>query len=684
MADHPHAPDAELTPAAAFELAIARYQAGAYGEAARLFATIPPSAPDSPVAMRLHGLALVRCGRVDEGLPLLAQARRLASHEPLSHLHYGIGLHAARRFEEAAVFRACCNLMPGNAAPLLNLAAALLELGDTGASRDAARQAVMLEPKSAEAHYTLGLAESAAHDASVAREAFAAAVGIDPKFADAWIGLGRAKYQLGDVAGATQAMASALRLKPDHGIAEANLAVFMGLRGDQTAAMARLRAILQRDPACMPARINLATQLILDREPAEALDVLSAAPPPGPAGVHWRAQRAGALLMLHRNAEARAELDAITEPQGDAEILIAWRRIVLALRAGDRAAAEGLAARTSELAGSETAALLEHRIIAHFDLARYRYRNGERERAFDHWQQGHALLARTQPFSRPRHAEFVAASIAAYDRARLSDGPRAENEDAAPIFIVGMPRSGTTLTEQILAAHPSVYGAGERTAVRDTLTRLAGASLDAASVAKAASLEGGTLDEAGRAHLHALHALAPDARYVIDKMPGNALHLGFIATILPHARVIYCVRDPRDIGLSIFQRRFYGYHPYAHDLGDLGWYIGQHMRLMEHWRAVLPLPVLTVDLADWINDFPATLRTVLAFLDLPYAAACEDFYLQRRKVRTSSRDQVRQPITARGLGRWREFAHRLAPLIEELARADALPSGGHQPNLLRQ
>jgi hypothetical protein len=112
--------------------------------------------------------------------------------------------------------------------------------------------------------------------------------------------------------------------------------------------------------------------------------------------------------------------------------------------------------------------------------------------------------------------------------------------------------------------------------------------------------------------------------------------------------------------------RFYGYHNYAHDLADLGWYIAQHKRLMAHWRAVLPNPILTVRLRDWVEDFAGTLRRVLEFLDLPYDPACETFYNVERRVRTVSRAQVRKPINAQGLGRWRQYEHELAPLIAAL------------------
>ena len=170
----------------------------------------------------------------------------------------------------------------------------------------------------------------------------------------------------------------------------------------------------------------------------------------------------------------------------------------------------------------------------------------------------------------------------------------------------------------------------------------------------------------------ALHALSSSAARVVDKMPGNFLYLGLVGLMLPGARIIHCARDPRDIGLSIFTFRFHGAHGYAHDLGDLGWYIGQHDRLMAHWKSVLPNPILTVRLYDWVADFDGTLKRVLAHLDLPPDANCSRFYEFESRVRTVSRAQVRQPINARGLGRWTAYASELAPLIAELQLAGSL------------
>ena len=265
-----------------------------------------------------------------------------------------------------------------------------------------------------------------------------------------------------------------------------------------------------------------------------------------------------------------------------------------------------------------------------------------------------------------------------FDRRRLTDGPRAGNADPAPVFIVGMPRSGTTLCEQILAAHKDAHGAGERVALGRALHSLGGGESPEA-VRRIASLDAEALDKAAAAYLAELHGLAPDKQRIVDKMPGNFNYLGLVALLLPGARIIHCARDPRDIGLSIFTFRFYGSHGYAHDLADLGWYIGQHDRLMAHWKAVLEDRILTIHLSDWVTDFDGTLAKLVAHVGLPPDPSCARFYESEGRVRTVSRAQVRQPVNARGLGRWRAYANELAPLIAELDEAGSLATLGDDP-----
>ena len=199
------------------------------------------------------------------------------------------------------------------------------------------------------------------------------------------------------------------------------------------------------------------------------------------------------------------------------------------------------------------------------------------------------------------------------------------------MFVVGMPRSGTTLVEQILGGPPRRPWRGRTHRARPSLRGARRSAATApASARRVAGLDGESLDRAAARYLAALHALDAGATRIVDKMPGNFLYLGLVGLMLPGARIIHCVRDPRDIGLSIFTFRFHGAHGYAHDLGDLGWYIGQHDRLMAHWKSALPNTILTVRLNDWVADFDGTLARVLAHLELPADPNCARFYEVRR------------------------------------------------------
>lgn len=569
--------------------------------------------------------------------------------------------------------------MTGEEAPLVS-AVLLLARGDTQAALRAASDACHAAPERPEPHYVYGQAWLALNEPARAAQAFGAAIQRRSDWADAWVNYGLARYRHGAVEDAKTSMRQALGFAPGHPAATANLGAFLRITGEVDAAEALLRDVLEREPDNAGARLNLAADLLQEERAAEALVLLDARGPPGDlrAARHWHLQRSLALLQLGRTADARAALAALAGlgpiPRELAPLLH-WRTVVLAQQEGRpaeaRAAAAAMAA-SLEAMGPE--AVPEHRIMAHYDLAKFWSSLGEYRQAFAHWTAGHRLLAPSQPFSRQAHRAVIDANVAILDRARFATRPRATNTDPAPVFIVGMPRSGTTLCEQILAAHADVHGAGERPALGQMAARLGGGGDGPEAPVRIADLDAVTLDQAATVYLEELHALAPDKARIVDKMPGNYLHLGLVGLMLPGATIIHCVRDPRDIGLSIFTFRFHGSHGYAHDLGDLGWTIAQQSRLMEHWKGALPNSILTVGLADWVVDFEGTLARLLQHLDLPPDPECARFYAAESRVRTVSRAQVRQPVNARGLGRWKPYADDLAPLIAELELAGLLAS----------
>jgi Flp pilus assembly protein TadD len=637
----------------------------------RLLGKLATEEQTDPAVFRVLGLAQIRRGAVADGIASLRQALRRAPNDPWAAMHLGIGLQTAGALREAATqFERAHQLLPDDPAPLLNWAHALLGVGDAAGAARVAKRARLRAPTMPEAHYIFGQAMLALGRWADAAAACTKATRLSPRFADAWVNLGVAEYRQGHIEAAKTAMRMALQADPNNQAATANLGAFLRLTGGVEEAEQLLRKAGQA-PNATEARLNLAAGLLQEERNREALAILSAEQPQRtPLAQHWRLQHALALLNLGANARARAVLDSIGPVPLPLQPLMHWRRTLLALNERDPSAARAHAqAMEAALEAAGESLLPEHRIMGHYDLAKFWSGQNEPARAFPFWERGHKLLARMQPFSRSAYLDFVDATIGRFSRERLHEGPVASDRDATPIFIVGMPRSGTTLAEQIIGAHPSAHPAGERAALAQAYGELGGGWETAAAATRVAACETATLDGAAARYLRDLRALAPNATRIVDKMPGNFRYLGLVATLLPGARVIHCVRDPRDIGLSIFTFRFYGHHAYAHDLADLGWYIGQHDRLMAHWREAMPAPPFTLRLSDWVQDFQGTLARVLDFVGLPYASECERYHERDTQVRTVSRSQVKQPVNARGIGRWRPFERQLAPLIAELERS---------------
>ncbi len=479
-----------------------------------------------------------------------------------------------------------------------------------------------------------------------------------------WLDLARVSLELGRVAEAIRAFSQAIaRGAGAH--AETEFAVLHALRGEPLRAAAELQAVIARNPAHAEARVQLASLLFADGRERAVLDVLEPPPPPGAVGEQWRALRSFALLRLGDATAARAVMPAARLADRP-EILVMLQWLRLALQGGEARSAAWIADELAVLADDPGRARLEQRIEAHFQLGALFDQVPTPERAFRHWQAGHRLLAAAQPFSRNHHAALLQATRAAFGRERFA-GPASCRADAMPVFIVGLPRSGTTLAEHILSAHPLIHGAGERMALLETVGRLAGSVLDPATPLRAATIDRDVLAAEAELYLETLRASAPvGASRIIDKMPANDMQLGFAAALTPGARIIHCTRDLRATGFSIFRRHLSGYHPYAHELGDLGWWMRAQRELMSYWRTTLPTAMLEIDLDDWKRDFKGTLRRVLVFLDLPYDPACETFHLQAREVRTASRDQVRRPVTSASRDRWRAYEAFLTPMLDEL------------------
>ena len=481
-------------------------------------------------------------------------------------------------------------------------------------------------------------------------------------------------------------------------------------------AIACYRAALVHDPRYVTALFNLGRALLHVNDLVRAEHALRQAAALAPDDAQVRSRLARALVELGRRDEALAETRRSLELDpdsaeirndagvvhgtvGDFDAARGHYRAALAVDPGFAKAALNLAktkrfdgepdedeARIRAAAGHGAADAVTRRDL-HLALGKVHDDRGEWDTAFAHYERAN------RPFAEAA-ARQVDEALAVMDRVRavfdadwFAARPPAADADPVPVFVVGMPRSGTSLVEQCLAAHPAVHGAGELSAV----LRLAGeaaafagapvdplgtgvASLKAAGRAGAESsypecvraLPAARIAALGKRYVDQVRALAPDAARVTDKLPGNYLHLGFIATILPGARIVHCRRDPLDNAVSLYFTDFMGGHEYSNDLRAIGRLLRGTRALMAHWRAVLGERLLTLDYEAMVADPEPLVRAMVAHVGLEWDDACLRPHEVARTVRTASAWQVRQPVYRRSAGRAHAYERHLGPLREGL------------------
>jgi tetratricopeptide (TPR) repeat protein len=314
----------------------------------------------------------------------------------------------------------------------------------------------------------------------------------------------------------------------------------------------------------------------------------------------------------------------------------------------------------------------------HFALGKAFEQRQQYANAFAHYARGNALRRLDAPFEVEHFERRTARIRAFFDAAFFANRAGAGDPSTAPIFIVGLPRSGSTLVEQILASHPRVEGTMELPNIinithqfddmdtsRDGYPETVGTAPD------------GLLSALGSRYLAETAPLRTGRDHFTDKLPNNFSHIGLIHAMLPHASIIDARRHPMDCCFSTFKQHFAEGQTFSYDLEDLGRYYRCYLSLMDHWDDVLPGKVLHLQYEDLVRDPEANIRGLLDFCRLPFEPACLSFHETRRSVRTASAEQVRQPIYTSGVGHWRHFENELQPLRRALG--DSLQRFEHLP-----
>lgn len=305
----------------------------------------------------------------------------------------------------------------------------------------------------------------------------------------------------------------------------------------------------------------------------------------------------------------------------------------------------------------------EQQVNVHFSLGKILQDNREYDHAFEHFTAGNRACRTLRPYSHTQQSKQATALKTKLDQDFITGMRPYGNLTELPVFIVGMPRSGTTLTEQVLARHPQVRAGGEMVLLHSILRRQLGQTYRRELAAGLAAFDSATFSGIATALETGLRREAGDAARITDKMPSNFLLTGWLHALLPGARIIHCRRDALDTCVSCYTTLFNRGHEFSNDLEDLGHYYQLYLDMMAHWRELVPADrLLELDYESLVADPEPVIRKLLDFIGLPWHADCLDFGRTSKTVQTASVLQVRQPLYTSSVGRWKHYASHLGPL----------------------
>lgn len=559
------------------------------------------------------------------------------------------------------------------------------------------RRAAQKEPNSGPLHHYLGICLAALEKTDDAITAYKTALRIAPNQAETHNNLGHALQWSGQLEEARASYEAAIALKPGYFEALNNLANTLNLLGSPKEALPLFEEALRRQPKFVEAMVNYGNVLIQVGRFDEAISQYNKAIQTAPSDKDALECLARTLQLLDRGAEAvplwekLISLDSRHEgaliglgttfreigrldeavTAFESAIEISPRNISGYYNLGlsrpykrDESLFAALLNLEGRMQGSDPQSEAEYR----FALGRAFAGVKEYDRSFQEYETANRLKRRAIGYDEEEVLGRFPRIQSVFDADFINNKSQLGSPSERPIFILGMPRSGTTLAEQILSSHPSVFGAGELTGMGNAISYITQKADDGRFPEDANLLEDSEFAKLGSDFLSVLQDFSPtDAQRVIDKMPNNFLTAGLIHLMLPNAKIVHMRRDLRDVAVSNFTTMFNTGMEHTYDLAELGRYLRNYWHHMEHWRQVLPQnAMLEIQYEDLILDLETQARSLVAYCDLPWDDACLSFHESKRSVRTASVTQVRQPIYTSSVGRWREYEKHLDPLLREL------------------
>jgi tetratricopeptide (TPR) repeat protein len=571
--------------------------------------------------------ALIMQGRLPEALESLRRAEKLEPGNGGVHMKIARVLTALGRDDEATPsFEASFKLTPHREDLVRGLR--LQRMGNLKDAEKIYRDVLLQDPENVDALRLLaGVAMRAKHwgDAEVLLEK---ALRIAPDFYQGWMDLGHARQEQDRTDAALDAFERAIGIEPGRPNGYAASGTALGMSGRHDEAIEFFRQAIERDERHAGALAGLGHVLKTIGRQDEAVAAYRSCIEHNPG--HGEAWWSLANLKTFRFSD---------------EEIAAMESLV---------AKDGL--------GNEPRANVQ------FALGKAWEDKGDFDRAFGWYRAGNENRRQRENYDPVQTMDNHDQFIEVFSREFLAGKSGTGCDSPAPIFIVGLPRSGSTLLEQILASHPDVEGTHELPDLSRTARSIGLGRNDRHAYPRAvAELDPGQFRDLGEDYLRRSerHRQLGRPRFT-DKMPNNFVHIGLISLILPNAKIIDARRHPLDSCLGSFKQLFARGQPFTYDLFELGEFYMQYRRLMDHWHAVLPGKVLEVHYEDVVADTETQVRRLLEYCELPWNDSCLRFYESDRAVKTASSEQVRQPIYASAKHRWRNYEQHLGPLIEVL------------------
>lgn len=512
---------------------------------------------------------------------------------------------------------------------LLRRGFAALQEGRPREAAEWCRKAIAVAPLKAEAHFLVGLVALDMNDLKTATRAFGSVAKIDPDHAAAWAQLARIFMRMGQPARAENALAEAKRA----GVAEAPVADLVGvvssLLGDQKEAKRWYSLAVEKAPAAPEFAVNLATAHVFLGETDEAKSLLE---------------------------KILARKEGVAQAQWLYSSLVRAETTERAARLADKAAG----------ADAQSAAFLNYAAGKEFEDC------GDWDAAFSAFDAGARAKRSTIDYDEPSETAMFDALSASFS-AEWAAEARSGCLDPSPIFVVGQPRTGTTLIERIITSHSMVESAGEMQQFGLSARRLTPdaepARFSAANVRKWASID---LKALGEEYLRVTAPMRTGAPRFVDKLPNNFLYVPLILGALPNAKIVHLTRDPMDACFASFKQLFADAYYHSYDQEEMARHYARYRRLMECWRRIFPGRILDVAYEEAVAGLETQARRLIAFLGLEWQDACLQFHEQTGAVATASAAQVREPAHTRSVGRWKRYSSRLQPLRSALGAEGVL------------